>query len=128
MTNRRGFTLIEVLIALVILSIVVLGLGRFVGSFLHVVGTSTVKTVATEVANERINIIQTDPTYPLPAAWAGTTVGFPGYPNMRRVTVLQRNTGGNRDYTIITVRVTEPTLTGGLGPDTVNVTSTVARP
>jgi prepilin-type N-terminal cleavage/methylation domain-containing protein len=129
MTGRRGFTLIEVLIALVILCVVVLGLGRFVGSFLHVVGTSTVKTVATEVAYSQINAVQTDVNYPLPASWAGNVTGFPGYPNMKQVTVLQRVAAGTSDYTVITVRVTEPTMSKATGgPDTVNLTSTVARP
>ena len=124
MKSRRGFTLIEVLIALVILTIVVLGLGKFVGSFLHVVGVSTLKTVATEVANAQMNQIEMDPTYPLPAAsYVGPVTGFPGYASMKRVTVFNRINTAGRDYTVITVQVTEPTM-----KDTVNVTAVVAKP
>jgi prepilin-type N-terminal cleavage/methylation domain-containing protein len=123
MTNRRGFSLIEVMVALVILSIVLLGLGRFVASFLHTVGTTTTKTAATEAAAGYMATIQADPGYPLPASYAGTVTGFPNYPNLKRVTTFNRINSANRDYTIVSVRVTEPTLR-----DTVNITAVVARP
>jgi prepilin-type N-terminal cleavage/methylation domain-containing protein len=123
MTNRRGFSLIEVMVALVILSIVLLGLGRFVASFLHTVGTTTTKTAATEAAAGYMATIQADPSYPLPASYAGTVTGFPNYPNLKRVTVFNRINTSNRDYTIVSVRVTEPTLR-----DTVNITAVVAKP
>jgi prepilin-type N-terminal cleavage/methylation domain-containing protein len=122
MKNRRGFSLIEVLVALVILSVVLLGLGRFVASFLHTVGTTTTKTAATEAASSYMATIQSDPSYPLQASYAGTVTGFPNYPNLKRVTTLNRINTLNRDYTIITVKVTEPTLR-----DTINITAVVAR-
>ena len=124
--KRNGFTLIEVMIALVILTVVLLGLARFAGAFLHTVGTSTVKTIATEVAYSQLALIRTDPTYPLPAGYSGTVTGFPGYGAMTRTTVLNRLGGpsyATRDYTVVTVRVLEPTM-----KDTVNVTAVVARP
>ena len=111
--GRRGFTLIEVVLATVILGIVLLGTGRFTARFLHTVSVSTTATVASEVATERMEMITTDPSYPtLAARWAGTTTGFPGYPAMQRTTTVQRITGNTppRDYTVVTVRVTEPTL------------------
>ncbi|MBA3346424.1 MAG: prepilin-type N-terminal cleavage/methylation domain-containing protein [Gemmatimonadales bacterium] len=130
--NRRGFTLVEVMVAMVILLIVVVGIGKIVGSFIHAVGTSTTRTVATTVAVERLDLIRGDPTYPLPASWSGTATGFPGYPNMSRQTVLNRVTGATppRDYTRVSVKVWEPSLRrpGATTPDTVNLTSVVARP
>jgi prepilin-type N-terminal cleavage/methylation domain-containing protein len=123
MSNRRGFSLIEVMVALVILSIVLLGLGRFVASFLHTVGTTTTKTAATEAAAGYMAMIQSDPSYPLPASYAGTVTGIGNYPNLKRVTTFTRVNTANRDYTTVTVRVTEPTLR-----DTVNITAVVATP
>jgi prepilin-type N-terminal cleavage/methylation domain-containing protein len=123
MRNRRGFSLIEVMVALVILSVVLLGLGRFVASFLHTVGTTTTKTAATEAASGFMATIQADPAYPLPATYTGTVTGFATFPNMKRVTTFNRINSANRDYTIVTVKVTEPTLA-----DTVNITAVVARP
>src|SRR3954468_17907765 len=111
--ERRGFTLIEVMLAGGILTTVLISVARYTGQFLHTVSTSTVRTVAAEVARERVSLIDMDPSYTtLAAVWAGTQTGFPGYPNMARVTTVSRVTGAAppRDYTIITVRVTEPTM------------------
>jgi prepilin-type N-terminal cleavage/methylation domain-containing protein len=125
--DRRGFTLIEVMIALVILTIVSVSLGKFVGSFLHAVGTSTTKTVATAVAQEQLEIIRADPNYAnLVATYNGqTATGFPGYAAMTRTLRVVRTTGNapRRDYTTITVTVSEPTM-----GTPINVTIVVAAP
>ena len=124
--RRRGFTLIEVMLAVVILTTVLISVARYTGQFLHTVSTSTVRTVAAEVARERISLIDMDPSYTtLAAVWAGTQTGFPGYPNMSRVTTVSRVTGAAppRDYTVVTVRVTEPTM-----GQAIDVTTVVAQP
>jgi hypothetical protein len=71
-----------------------------------------------------------DPSYfTLVAVWGGGAeadqTGFPGFPSMRRVTTVTRRQGvaPPRDYTIVTVRVTEPTI--GVPID---VTTVVAAP
>lgn len=130
--NRRGFTLIEIMVAMVILSIVALGLGRFVSSFLHVVATSTVRTVGSAVAREQMQVILSSPQYPIPDAYMGTVTGFPGFSSMKRISTKTRVTSVSpaRDYTIITVKVTEPTMIrlGATAPDTINLTAVVAKP
>ncbi len=130
MSDRRGFTLIEVMVALVILTVVALSLGRFVGNFSHAVGTSTVRTVATTVATEQLELVRANTNagaYPnLVANFNGNSVtGFPGYPNMNRATRVVRTQVVNpkADYTTITVTVTEPTL-----GTAVNLTAVVAAP
>jgi prepilin-type N-terminal cleavage/methylation domain-containing protein len=131
MTTRRGFTLVEVMVALVMLTIVALGLGRFVGSFLRSTSDSNVRIVATSVANERLELIRADPRYTrlrtlYGAATPGAdTLGFPGFPTMRRRTVIIRDTTSTarRDLTTITVRVTHPSMR-----DTVSLTIARARP
>ena len=124
--DRRGFTLIELMLALSILTVVLVSLGRHTGQFVHTVATSTARTTAAEVARERIALVDMDPSYTtLAAVWAGTQTGFPGFPSMQRVTTVQRVTGTApvRDYTIVTVRVMEPTM-----GDPIDVTTVVARP
>jgi len=124
--ERRGFTLIEVMLAVVILATMLVSVARYTGQFLHTVSTSTVRTVAAEVARERISLVDMDPSYTtLAAVWTGTQTGFPGYPQMSRVTTVSRVTGNAppRDYTVVTVRVTEPTMGTG-----VDVTTVVAQP
>jgi prepilin-type N-terminal cleavage/methylation domain-containing protein len=124
--NRRGFTLIEVMLAVVLLTIVLAGIARYTGQYLHAVSTSTARIAAAEIARERIGLIDMDPSYTtLSAVWSGTQTGFPGYPNMTRVTTVQRITGTapTRDYTVVTVQVTEPTIGAPI-----DVTTVVAQP
>jgi prepilin-type N-terminal cleavage/methylation domain-containing protein len=112
--NKRGFTLIEIMIAVVILTIFSVSLGKFVAVFLHTVGTSTAKTVATEVAQEELEIIRADPSYTTLVTNynALSQTGFPGYSSMNRSVRVVRTTGNapRRDYTKVTVTVTEPTM------------------
>ncbi|HEY9015182.1 MAG TPA: prepilin-type N-terminal cleavage/methylation domain-containing protein, partial [Gemmatimonadales bacterium] len=82
--NRRGFTLVELMLALSILTVVLVSLGRHTGQFVHTVATSTARTTAAEVARERIALVDMDPSYTtLAAVWAGSQTGFPGFPNMQ---------------------------------------------
>ncbi|MBK6421358.1 MAG: prepilin-type N-terminal cleavage/methylation domain-containing protein [Gemmatimonadetes bacterium] len=129
--RRRGFTLIEVMIAIVILTVVLAGLGRFVAVFMHGVRTTTARTMATEVARARMQMVASDPRYTTLVSNFGTgpaadTTGFPGFPGMRRRTYVTRDQTGSpaRDLTTITVRVTDPTLPA----DTISLTNMVARP
>jgi prepilin-type N-terminal cleavage/methylation domain-containing protein len=128
--NRKGFTLVETLVALIILTVVALSLGRFVGNFLHVVGTSTARTVATAVATEQIELIRarnTAAAYPTLVSTFNnqTQTGFPGFAQMTRTTRVVRTTANSprADFTTITVTVTEPSM----GPP-VNLTVVVAAP
>jgi prepilin-type N-terminal cleavage/methylation domain-containing protein len=124
--RRRGFTLVEVILAVVLLAIVLTSIARYTSQYIHAVATSTTRTAAAEVARERIGLVDMDPSYTtLSAVWAATENGFPGYPNMTRVTTVQRITGTAppRDYTIVTVRVTEPTM-----GTPIDVTTVVAQP
>ncbi|MEO8635854.1 MAG: type II secretion system protein [Gemmatimonadales bacterium] len=133
MTRKRmGFSLIEVLVALVILTIVLSGLGRFVGTFVHGVTTSTARTTAAEVARSRIERIKSDPRYTTLTSLFGTgagadTTSFPGFLQMRRRTFVSRDQTGTpaRDITTITVKVTDPNTLKG---DTISLTTTVAAP
>jgi prepilin-type N-terminal cleavage/methylation domain-containing protein len=128
--NRKGFTLIETLVAMVILTVVALSLGRFVGHFLHAVGTSTVRTVGTAVATEQIELVRarnTTAAYPTLVATFNnvTTTGFPGYPSMQRLTRVVRTQANSprADFTTITVTVSEPTM-----GQPINLTVVVAAP
>ncbi|HXG44627.1 MAG TPA: prepilin-type N-terminal cleavage/methylation domain-containing protein [Gemmatimonadales bacterium] len=130
--TRRGFSLVEVMIALAVLTIVLAGLGRFIGTFVHGVRTSTTRTMATEVARARLATVETDPRYTMLTALYGGTApgadvtGFPGFPAMRRQTFVSRDQSGTppRDITTITVRVTDPSIP----QDTISLTTMRARP
>ncbi len=123
----RGFTLVEMLIAVVLLVITITSTARFATDFSREMGNSSVRMIATGVATGQLELVRADPRYAqLVTLYNGNSVtGFPGYPNMQRTTRVVRDQSGTpaRDRTTITVRVTDPVL-----KDTVKVTVVVAAP
>lgn len=105
---RSGFTLIEIMIALVILAIVVIGMSSMTGNFLHQVTVDDITVSAIALADDRIETILMDPDYPgLDSAYVGTESGFPGLPGLTRVTAISRigGTGQAQDHKRIVVSV-----------------------
>ena len=128
--NKRGISLIEMMIAMVMLVIIVTTFGRYMGMFQSGTTRSTALTVAASVAKERLEIVRADPRYFTLTTLYGVgggadTTGFPGYSTMRRVTLTTRDQTGTpaRDRTTITVQVTWPGM-----KDTVRLSTVRARP
>lgn len=131
MDNRNGFTLMEILIAVVLLVIVATTTAKFASDFTRTMTKSSIRVAASAVARDRLELVRADPRYTrlgtLYAVGAGAdTLGFPGFPRMRRTTTVVRDTTGSaprRDRTTVTVRITDPALR-----DTVALTSVIASP
>lgn len=130
MRKKAGFTLIEVMIAMVILVIIASSVARFSATFSKAMTNSSVRVVAAGVAADRLELLRADPRYTslasLYGAGAGSdTTGFPGYPSMHRTTRVSRDQTGTpaRDRTTVTVRVMDPGL-----KDTVALTVVIASP
>lgn len=107
-----GFTLLEVLISMVILSIMILGFqAAFAGRLLSTVHAEDRRTVALQLAVERVRAVQLDPVYTaLETRYEtveATLANFPGYARSTRVDRTV-NTAG--DLTTVTVTVTHPRL------------------
>jgi prepilin-type N-terminal cleavage/methylation domain-containing protein len=130
MRIRNGFTLIEILVAVVILGVLATGMARFSAMFSQTLTSSSVRVVAAGIASDRMQLVRADPRYSslitLYNSGAGAdTTGFSGYPRMRRITTMVRDQSGSpaRDRTTITVRIIDPGM-----KDTVSVTSIIASP
>lgn len=125
--RRHGFTLIEVMVALVILLGVVLGIAQLTGTMIHTVATSDRRMAAVELAEDRLTQVRLDPSYDnLESLYNGTESSFTGLPGVTRATVIAHTGGGTLtgpDYKKITVTVSGPGL---LVP--VSRTVTVAAP
>jgi prepilin-type N-terminal cleavage/methylation domain-containing protein len=128
--NKRGVSLIEMMIAMVMLVIIVTTFGRYMAQFQSGTTKATAITVAAAVAKERLELVRADPRYftltTLYGSGSGAdTTGFPGYSSMRRVTTTSRDQTGSpaRDRTTVTVQVTWPGM-----KDTVRLTTVRARP
>jgi len=111
--TRRGFTLIEVIIAMVILVVGILAMSAAVGQFVRQTSQSEVQTVATQLAQERLQMIQMDPAYGnLETTYAGSESSLPGAAGFARKTeiTLVGGAGQTTDFKRITVTVTGPGL------------------
>jgi Tfp pilus assembly protein PilV len=111
-----GVSLIEIMIAMVILTTVLLGMGRYMVDFSRAVRKSESRTVAINLASQRLSEVRASPNYSgLETAYQATESSITGFPGYTRATVIVR-TGGPRptytnDYKTVTVTVTGPGLT-----------------
>jgi prepilin-type N-terminal cleavage/methylation domain-containing protein len=111
---RRGMSLVEVIVAMLILTAVILVLGGFSAKFAQANGQAHLIITANEIAASRMDEIRTQPTYAsldlLKAA--GDTVKA-DFTSFIRKTDIKRIGGGitdTLDYKLFTVTVTHPSL------------------
>jgi prepilin-type N-terminal cleavage/methylation domain-containing protein len=121
MSNRAGFTLMEVLVAMVLLGFAILGVqASITDRFIRDVGQEDHRATANQLAADRLTEIQNDPQYmSLSSRYAGAEDSVPGFPEYQRATEVSQSTG----YSTITVRVVTPTR-----KDTVTHTVAVGAP
>jgi len=111
---RKGMTLIEVMIAVTILSTAMLGIAGFMGKFAHIVAVSDVKNTANEIASQRLEEIKNAPRYSaIDTLYPGTTNMTTPYVGYTRTTVVSHTGGGSADfydYKTVTVTVANSRL------------------
>ena len=115
---RRGMTLIEVIIAIVILSGAMLALANFSRKFQHTTSDTSNTTLASDLATQRLEEIKGYRVYStLVATFNAVTETWasdPVYKGFTRVTAATRCAGcptATNDYITVTVTVTGNTLT-----------------
>lgn len=112
--RRQGFTLIEVMMAIMILLGVVLGMANVTGRMLHTITTSDRAAAAMELAADRLEQIRLDPDYAgLEAEYKGTESDFPTLPGFTRKTDIVHTGGEGKtgpDYKRVMVTVSGPGL------------------
>ncbi|MHB1311595.1 MAG: type IV pilus modification PilV family protein [Gemmatimonadaceae bacterium] len=115
--QRSGMTLIEVIIAVVILSGVLIGLSNFTRRYQHLSTNQSALATASELATARIEYVALFRTYAtLVATFDGTTetsststaqpsmAGYPGY--TRTTSAVRTGPTATADYVTVTVTVT----------------------
>lgn len=113
MCRDRGFTLIELMVALVIFAVVVLGLGAATSQFVHTVAVGQRRAAAIQLVEGRIETVQMNPNYgALDTLYAGTETDFPTFEGLKRETRIVHVGGSGQllDYKKVTVIVTGPGL------------------
>jgi prepilin-type N-terminal cleavage/methylation domain-containing protein len=124
--GRRGMTLIEVMIAIVILSGAMIGLARFGGKFEHVTATSGDVSLSSDLATLRIEQVKAYRVYSsIVATYNNVTetfVGDPVYNGFTRKTLAARCAGcptSSNDYITVTVTVTGRSLVSPIAKTTI---------
>ncbi|MFL5580632.1 MAG: hypothetical protein ACJ8AO_09670 [Gemmatimonadaceae bacterium] len=119
-------TLVEVIVAIVILVGATLTMGGFVSRFAHTTSVAEVRATAAEIAAERLEAIKQAPAYAtIEATYEGVDSTLAGRPGYRRATVVNRvtrrdpATGGVDDYALVTVVVTHAALAAPVRKTTV---------
>lgn len=111
--RRGGFTLLEVMVALVILGFVIMGAqATITDRMVRRVGYQEARMRASQLALDRIQLIQSDPGYgTLAARYTGTEATIANAPRYTRTTLFRSTalTGGNT-YLTVTVSVSSPRL------------------
>jgi prepilin-type N-terminal cleavage/methylation domain-containing protein len=121
--DSRGFTLIEIMMALVVLTVAILGLATSTSGFMHVVTVGQERSTAIQLAQQRVEQIQMDPDYAdLDSIYGGTESSLPGASGYTRITTIVQSTD-SLDYKTVTVSVIDPTAA-----DTIRRTIIVAAP
>jgi len=117
---RRGFSLAEIMVALVILSVIVMGLASTTTTFMHETTLDASRVRASTVADTRIAELKGWPDYQDLVSFNETRSNYPD-PGWTRQTIVKRDTTPasscgapafppcpNNDITRITVIVTPP--------------------
>lgn len=114
--NTAGFTLIEITIAVLILTVAVLGIASSTGKLIGPALTAEADFQALQAVEDRLSRIRLEPRYAkLDSLFAGTQTNLPGMTGYTRTTTVTRTyttlSGGKiLDYTTLVVTVTGPRL------------------
>lgn len=110
MEHRDGFTIVEVILSLVLLSFVIMGFQAATSQIIHYAAQGDRLTVAAQLAEDRLELIRLDPRYEtLIERYAGEEPELDGFPGLVRTTAIERTRAeqeyGVLDYHVITVTV-----------------------
>ena len=117
--RRSGMTLIEVMIALVILTGALLGMGKFITSFSHATSDGALSSVASDLVLDRLETIKGTTSYTGLDAYAVTETSITGFTGYKRVTQVLRTLDATEDYKAITVTVSNPGLSTAVKKSTI---------
>ncbi len=103
--RRRAMTLVEVMIALVILTGALVGMGKFIAGFSHSTTDGSLTSTASDLVLDRLELVKASSPYSSLSSYAATESSIPGFANFTRLTQVVRTNTAQTDYTTVTVTV-----------------------
>ncbi len=125
-TRNRGFTIIEVIVALVILSTAILGIGISAGQLSTSAANAELRALALASVEDRLTRIALDPRYgALDTLYGGTEEDILGIEGIDRITTIKhvQQTTPPLDYKWITVTVSGAPLPEPVVRETIRTAS-----
>ena len=122
---RAGFTLIEVVIAIVIMAGALITMGAFIAGMSRKVNSAQTRATAVQLATERLESARNARRYADLDTMARTENPPSGWSGWTRVTAVTRVGGAaadSVDYKIVTVTVSHPTLATAMAKTTIVAT------
>lgn len=117
MRTRLGMTLVEVMMAMVVLAGAALAIAGATASLARAGAASDVRETARDLVARRIEEVRSAPRYEaLDSAYAGSVALDGPYTGFTRRTLVSRpaGTAESRDYRTVTVSVSHPRLARGV--------------
>lgn len=112
--SRAGMSLVEVIVAMMLLVGVVLVLGGFSAKFAQATAQAHLVIIANELASTRLDAVRQQPTYAAIDSLAGTDLGvkadFSTYTVRTQMVQMGGNVADTIDYKLVTVTVTHPAM------------------
>lgn len=119
---RRGMTMMEVVVAMSILTVSLIGMAEYGRRYTRTNTNSQVLNQAIDLATARVERVKAERNYTSMDTLGVTETVIVGYPKFTRVTTIVQTLTGAMDYKTVTVRVTHSTM-----PTAVKKTTAVAR-
>lgn len=116
---RAGFTLVEVIFAVVLLGGVLLGFATFTRNFVRAGTRAGVRSAASDLAVDRVELAKAQATYAALDTLAGTESPVAGSPGFTRRTVVRRTATAQWDYKTVSATVTHATLAAPVSKTTI---------
>lgn len=108
---RRGLTLLEVVVALSILTVSLLGMSEYGRRYSRSNANASVMNQAIDLATGRIERVKAERNYTSMDTLGVTETVISGYPKFKRVTTIVQTATSAVDYKTVTVTVTHSALT-----------------
>ena len=111
--RRNGMTLVEIIVALVLLVTVILVLGAFNVRFAQATGQAHLVVIANQLAANRLDAVRQQPTYVSVDTLANTSTqqaDFSTYSLQTQVVHIGGAITDTVDYKMVTVTVTHPSM------------------